>query len=248
MNRRLAPATTLLPLFLLITACMQSPAPADSSVITARSEAWETAFNARDIDALLALYETDARLLPPNAEMSNGHDALRAVFGAMIDAGLTAELTSVEAMVSGEIGYNVGKYTLMSGDTQEDAGKYMEIWHRGDDGQWRYTNDMYSSDMPVAAAEEIPMTHLMITHEVDDADKWMAAWRGEDSRHKLFRDNGAAHVHTFHSADHPELAGLVIAASDIDAINAMISSEEGQAAATEDGVRLDTMVILTETK
>ncbi len=250
MTTRLPLYTTLLPLILMITGCMQSPAPADSSVITTRSEAWETAFNASDIDALIDLYESDARLLPPNAEMSSGGEALRAVFGAMMDAGLTAQLTSVEAAVSGDIAYNVGKYTLMSGDTQADVGKYMETWHRGDDGQWRYSNDMFSSDLPVAAApaEQTPMTHLMISHEVGDADKWMAAWRGEDSRHKLFKDNGAAHVHTFQSPDNPNLTGLVVVANDLDAINAMLQSEEGQAAANEDTVKMDTLLILTETK
>ncbi len=241
----------LLPLLLIVTGCNQAPASADPSVITSRSEAWETAFNASDIDALVDLYESDARILPPNAEMASGSDALRAEFGAMIDAGLSAELTSVEAMVSGDIGYNVGTYTLRAGDDVADSGKYMEIWHRGDDGQWRYTNDIWNSDMPVAAiaaATKAPETHLMISHEVEDADKWMAAWRGKDSRHQLFKDNGAVHVHTFRTADNPNLTGLVVAVSDLDALNAMLESEEGQAAAIADGVKMDTITILTETK
>ena len=248
MNRRLALLSNLLPMLLMISGCNQGAAPADSSVITSRSEAWETAFNATDMDALVALYETDARLLPPNAEMTSGSDALRAEFGAMIDAGLSVELTSVEAMVSGDFGYNVGVYTLMSGDTQVDVGKYMEIWHRGADGQWRYSNDMFSSDMPAAVPERTPRAHLMITHEVEDADKWMAAWRGDDSRHQLFKNNGAAHVHTFQNADSPNQTGLVISVTDMDAINAMLTSEEGQAAAATDGVKVDTMQLLTETK
>lgn len=235
----------LLPLLLLITGCYQNPPPADPSVIVSRSEAWEAAFNAKDIDALVDLYASDARLLPPNAAMGSGSDALRAEFGAMIDAGFSIDLTSVEAMVSGDIGYNLGTYTIMSGDTQVDVGKYMETWHRGDDGQWRYSNDIWNSDMPVAAPAG-PMTHVMITHEVDDAEHWMSAWRGDDSRHKLFEDNGAKHVHTFLSADDPNLAGLVIAVSDMDAMNAMLASEEGMAAAREDGVRMDTMKVLME--
>jgi len=236
---------TLLPVLLVITGCYQQPPPADPAEITSRSEAWETAFNAKDIDALVDLYASDARILPPNAEMTSGSDALRAEFGAMIDAGLSIELTSVEAMVSGDMGYNVGAYTLTADGKVVDVGKYMEIWHRGDDGQWRYSNDMYSSDMPVAAGDG-PMTHLMITHEVDDAEHWMAAWRGDNSRHKLFKDNGAAHVHTFTSADNPNLTGLVVAVSDLDALNAMLGSEEGLAAAAEDGVRMDTLIVLTE--
>ena len=235
---------TVLPLLLVAIGCTQSPPPADPSVIHARSAEWEAALNAGDIEAVAALYESDARLLPPNAEIQTGPDAVRAIFGGMIDAGLTGKLNSLETQVAGDYAYNVGAYTLTAGETVVDTGKYMETWHRGDDGQWRYTNDIWSSDMPVASPGG--NAHLVILHEVDDPEKWLAAWRGDDSRHQLFEANGAAHVHTFQNADNPHLTGLLISVSDMDALNAMLSSEEGQAAAATDGVRADTMKILTE--
>jgi hypothetical protein len=113
------------------------------------------------------------------------------------------------------------------------------------------TNDIWNSDMPAAPAAPMhspPKTHLMITHEVDDVERWLSAWRGEDSRHDLFKANGAKHVHTFRSADNPSLTGLVVAVEDLDALNAMLGSEEGMAAAAEDGVRQDTLTVLTEAK
>ncbi len=238
---------TVVSLFLLITACTQSPPPADSSDITSRSEAWEAALNAADIDALVALYTDDARLLPPNGEMTIGRDAVRAEFITMIDAGFSSELTSVEAVVSGDIAYNVGTYTTTLGGEQVDVGKFIETWHRGDDGQWRIANDIYNSDLPLATASA-PETHIMITHDVDDAEHWMAAWRGKNSRHKLFTDNGAAYVRTFRSADDPNLTGLLVGVNDMDRLNAMIDSEKGAAAAAADGVRWDTMLILNETE
>ena len=73
------------------------------------------------------------------------------------------------------------------------------------------------------------MTHLIITHEVEDADTWLAAWRGEDSRHKLFKAHGAKHVHVFQHADNPNLTGLVVAVGDMDKLITMLESEEGQA-------------------
>jgi len=238
-------------LLLAISACSQqsSPPTSDSSVITSRSDAWEAGLNAGDLDAFVDLYTSDARILAPNREMASGADAIRAEFGAMIDAGLRVNLTSIEAEVSGNMGHNVGTYKLMDGDTVADSGKFIETWQRGDDGQWRISNDIYNSDRPIAAAETAmdgPMTHVMILHEVDDADRWLAAWRGADSRHKLFSDNGAAHVHTFRSPDDPNLTGLVVAVSDMGALQAMLESEQGTAAATADGVRLDTMQVLTE--
>lgn len=96
--------------------------------------------------------------------------------------------------------------------------------------------------------DHMKMTHVLITHEVDDADKWLAAWRGPDSRHKLFKDNGAKMVHTFQDANNPNLTGLVIAVADMDKFMAMLESDEGQAAAAADGVKSDTMVLLVEKK
>ena len=236
----------LLPFLLIFAGCNQSPPSADSSVIASRSDAWQAALNAKDLDALVEIYTSDARILPPNGEMKSGPDAVRAEFGAMIDAGISAELTSLEATVSGNIGYNVGTFVLRAGEDVALVGKFIETWRRDDDGQWRISNDIFNSDAPAAAAEG--HAHVMITHEVEDGDKWMAAWRGEDSRHKLFTDNGAVHVHTFRNADNPNLTGLIVAVSDMEALNTMLGSEEGTAAATADGVKLDTVMVLTEAK
>lgn len=92
------------------------------------------------------------------------------------------------------------------------------------------------------------MKHLMITHEVKDAEHWLAAWRGDNSRHKMFMANGAAHVHTFQDPDNPNVTGLVIAVSDMDALMAMLESEEGQAAAAADGVIPETLTMLVQAK
>jgi len=240
---------SVLPLLLAIAACGQGAPSTDTAGIEAGSDAWEAALNSKDIDALVNLYAEDARLLPPGGAMSVGHDGVRAAFGAMIDAGQSGVTTIVEATVSGNVGYIVGTFTLNAGGEQLGTGKYIETWQRGNDGEWRIANDIFNNDsMPKPKKHKMSHSHVLITHEVDDADKWMAAWTGEDSRHKLFTDNGAAKVHTFRSADNPNLTGLVIGVRDMDALNAMLSSDDGQAAAAEDGVRKDTMVTLIETK
>ncbi len=235
----------------IVTACTQSPPSADPSVITDRGDEWEAALNAKDIDALVELYEVDARIMAPNRPMAIGRDAVAEEFGAMIEAGLGVDLTSIEVVVSGDYAYNVGTYVLTAGDTQVDTGKYMESWHRGDDGQWRYTNDIYNSDLPLPAPApkgKGPMQHLVITHEVEDADRWLEAWRGEDGRKKMFRENGAAHVHPFQNADNPNLTGLVIAVKDMAALTRMLNSEKGITAAAYDGVKADTMKMYTDPK
>jgi len=92
------------------------------------------------------------------------------------------------------------------------------------------------------------MTHLIITHEVKDAEHWLAAWRGENSRQEMFKANGAAHVHTVQDPDNPNMTGLIIAVTDMDALTTMLESEEGQAAAATDGVIPETMTMLVQAK
>ena len=232
----------VLPLILLLAGCNQGAPAGDPALITSRAAEWDVALNAGDIDAVAALYTDNARLLAPNAEMTVGLDGIRATFGGMIDAGLSGKLTGVEARVSGDIGYRVGRYALSAGGKEVDVGKFVETWERGTDGVWRISNDIYNSDRPASSAN----AHLLIVHEVENADRWMAAWRGEDSRHKLFADNGAAHVHNFRSVDNPNLTGLVINVSDMGALQEMLESAEGVAAAEQDGVRKNTVKILFE--
>jgi len=158
------------------------------------------------------------------------------------------------------IAYKIGTYKVMQGDSVVDNGKFIETWLKGEDGKWRISNDIWNSNNPPATPEQ-PMQgehrmqgkgmghpHMMILHEVEDAENWLAAWRGEDSRHDLFRANGAAHVHTFQSQDNPNLTGLVIAVKDMQALRDMLSSDEGRAAAAEDGVIADSMTVLEEAK
>ena len=87
------------------------------------------------------------------------------------------------------------------------------------------------------------MTHVVFTHEVEDGEAWQNAWRGEDSRHAMFQANGAAHVHTVSNPDNPNMRGLIIAVTDMDALTAMLESEEGVAAAAADGVKMDTLTM-----
>ena len=236
----------LLLLALAITACGQQSPSTNTTALEARSDAWESALNAKDVDALVDLYTEDARLLPPDGVMTSGRDGVRAAFGGMVDAGISGETTRVETTVNGDIGYIVGTFSLTAGGEAAGTGKYIETWRRGDDGLWLIANDIFNNDP--SANPKMPMTHIMITHSVNNADQWSAAWSGPDSRSSLFKDNGAAHVHAFRSEDNPNLTGLVIAVEDMDALNTMLMSDEGTAAATEDGVRMDTMVVMTEVK
>lgn len=215
-----------------------------SSEIAAKAEGFAAAMNAGDLEALVDLYAEDARLLPPNAEMVRGHDAIRAVYGEIIASGLEGELETIEAIAAGDIGYRVGTFASRTPDgTVVDRGKYIEVWQKRD-GEWKIINDMYSSDLPVGSGT----TTLTITHEVRDFDHWFAAWQGGDSRHALFAQHGAPRVRTFQDPDNPDSIGLVIDVADMGALQALLDSPAGAQAKAEDGVIDATMRVYTEVK
>lgn len=226
-------------LSLLVFVSCAPPGAVDSPELAAKADEWMELFNAGDMDGLIALYTDDARLLPPNGEMVRGHEAIRADFAAMREAGLSGALRTVEATTAGDLGHRVGTYTLTAPDgTEVDRGKYIETWRRID-GEWKIDNDIYNSDL-----EAGPQGRLMIAaHEVGDAEVWLAAWRG-DARREQFAAHGVAGVEVFRSPDNEALTGLVLDVVDADAFRAFLESEEGAAAAAADTVDLSDVIIL----
>jgi hypothetical protein len=170
--------------------------------------------------------------MPPNAELAKGHAAARASFGEMIDAGLTGKIDPITVAAAGDIGFRNGTYSLQTADgTVVDRGKYTDTWRKVG-GEWKITSDIWNSDLAPFAGT----TTVAITHDVKDADHWLAAWMGENSRHDMFAQHGVANVRVFQNPDTPTQIGLLVDATDMEAFYAFLNSEEGAAAKAEDGV------------
>jgi ketosteroid isomerase-like protein len=227
---------------LVVVAC----APAGSKPspeLAAAAEKWQAAMNAGDVDAIAALYWDDARLLPPNAGMQTGHAAVRASFEGMIAAGLRAELPTVEATMAGDIGYRIGSYTLTAPDgTVADRGKFIETW-KNEGGTWKISNDIWNSDMPPPppAGET-----LIFTHDVKDADHWLAAWTGDNSREEMFKQHGVSSARKFQCMDKPNTTAVMLQVTDMAALQAVMGSPEVAQAKSEDGVKDKTLRAFAE--
>lgn len=236
-------AVNLVALSLIVTlAACAPPLAKPSPEIAATADRWEEGLNAGDLDALVALYTADARVLPPNAELGQGPGDVEASFAGMIEAGLKGQLDTIESVAAGDIGYRVGVYALMAPDgAVVDRGKFVETW-RLVDGEWKITNDIWNSNIPVSAGETV-----VITHEVEDADRWLAAFRGDDSRRDYFAANaGVSKVRTFQNPDDPDLTALVLDIADTDAFESFLQSDEAKASKAEDGVKDSTMRVFVE--
>jgi ketosteroid isomerase-like protein len=97
-----------------------------------------------------SMYAEDAIAFPPNADMVKGRAAIQAFWKGLIDAGMKATLEPVDTESEGNLGIEVGKYTILdaSGKTV-DQGKYVVTWKKGNDG-WKLYRDIWNSSMPAA--------------------------------------------------------------------------------------------------
>ena len=101
---------------------------------------WEKTAEARDLEGTLSYYSDDAVVLPGNAPIVQGKDAIRALWKSLLspDISLSWQATKVDVARSGELAYVIGTYTLTSKDAQgkpaTDHGKLLEIFKKKGDG------------------------------------------------------------------------------------------------------------------
>lgn len=122
---------------------------------------WSATAAKNDVAETVAFYADDAVLLPPNAPMATNPQAIRASWAGMLGPNMAVswKVTKGEIAQSGELGYLYGTYALdvrdaKSGATTHDTGKFVEIWKKQANGQWKCIVDTYNSDLPVAAGKE----------------------------------------------------------------------------------------------
>jgi len=151
-------------LLLLSTACTQPPPPdtraADESALREADTQWSKSATARDIEGIVAFYTDDAALMPPNAPITTGKEAIRASWAQLLSPGfsLTWQPNKVEVAGSGDLGYSMGIYQLTMKDPKgkdvADRGKYVEIWKKQADGKWKAVSDMFNSDLPAPSEKK----------------------------------------------------------------------------------------------
>jgi uncharacterized protein (TIGR02246 family) len=101
----------------------------------------QTAFNAGDVDALVALYEPDARMFHDDGTVAEGVDAIREVWAGFIALGGQIAMTTRYAVEADEVALLSNSWTFTM-DGAEAAGSITsEVARRQPDGTWRYVID-----------------------------------------------------------------------------------------------------------
>ena len=132
----------------------QDPA-ADEAALASAAATWEKAYNAKDADALAALYTEDGQLLPPGPAVINGRPAIRDYWANDIaSSNMPLAITADTTGVGGDWAYRSGAWRAIGADGAPAAtGKYIEVWRRTPNG-WQLHRDIWNADeaAPPAAA------------------------------------------------------------------------------------------------
>jgi ketosteroid isomerase-like protein len=115
---------------------------------------WSTAATAKDLEQTLAYYSDDAIVLPPNATRGTTKEAIRNIWKDLLASPglvITWRPERVQLGKFGEMACVSGAYELKINDTTgkptNDRGKYLEVWERRSDGNWKCVADMWNSDL-----------------------------------------------------------------------------------------------------
>ena len=120
---------------------------------------WAKAAAAKDVEQTIGYYSADAIVLPPNATGAATKEAIRNVWNDMFASPslvISWQPTRVQVGKSGEMAWVRGTYELTmndaSGKPVDDRGKYLEVWEKQTDGNWKCAADMWNSDLAASAS------------------------------------------------------------------------------------------------
>jgi uncharacterized protein (TIGR02246 family) len=115
------------------------------------------AFNAGDAAKVAQMYTERATVLPPEAEMIEGREAIRKYWQGAIDAGVkNVSLKSVRVdEYGGDTAREIGRFSFDApgahGQPSRVDGKYVVVWRKsggGSGGEWQLDSDIWNMTEP----------------------------------------------------------------------------------------------------
>ena len=142
------------------TAKAPDVAPIEAMIRT-HTTGWVEAYNAGDVDKVAASYTPDAVVMPPDAPAATGTEAIKQYLAtdmaASKAAGASFALDTDSIGVSGDLAWHSGTFHVNGpGGTSMATGKYLEVWHADNKGNWLIIRDTWNMDAPAAAPAPPP--------------------------------------------------------------------------------------------
>jgi ketosteroid isomerase-like protein len=115
------------------------------------------AYNRGDIAGFIRAYADDVWVFPPNEQPFQGPSAALDYFKRGYDQGFrNFQITTTGLDRQGSMAYETGIYSGefptpgQAGAMTRDNGKYVHVWKRNANGEWRTHFVMWSSNLPAA--------------------------------------------------------------------------------------------------
>jgi uncharacterized protein (TIGR02246 family) len=143
----------------LCAVLISTPALAQTAAgeIDAANQRFEAAFNRGDASAVAEFYAEDATVLPPEADLVSGRDAIRKFWQGPIDAGvknLSLKAIRVDEL-GGDAAREIGRFGFDAPDPQGRTarvdGKYVVLWRKAAGGGWKLDTDIWNTSKPPPA-------------------------------------------------------------------------------------------------
>ncbi len=119
---------------------------------------WAKAAAAKDVEQTIGYYSDDAIVFPANATSAATKEEIRNRWKDMFASPgfvITWQPTRVQVGKSAEMAWVSGTYELTMNDASgkpiNDRGKYLEVWEKQTDGNWKCAADMWNSDLAASA-------------------------------------------------------------------------------------------------
>jgi uncharacterized protein (TIGR02246 family) len=125
----------------------------DEQAIRQLDKDWSAAAQSKDVDKTVSFYADDASAFPFNAPIATGKEQIRQVWAHLTSLpgfALNFSPTKIEVAKSGDLAYDIGTFELKANDPQGNAtttiGKYVVVWKKQPDKQWRAIADIFNTD------------------------------------------------------------------------------------------------------
>jgi uncharacterized protein (TIGR02246 family) len=140
-------------ILLLASLAMAAKGMTDEAAIRKLDADWSAAAQSKDVEKTISFYAADGSILPANAPKATGKEQIRAVWSHLL-VDLKADVSfgpaKIEVAKSGDIAYDIGTYELKVKDAQGNAvteiGKFVVVWKKQPDKQWKVAADIFNAD------------------------------------------------------------------------------------------------------
>jgi uncharacterized protein (TIGR02246 family) len=126
---------------------------ADEQAIRKLDKEWSAAAQSKDAGKTIEYYSEDGSAFPFNAPIATGKEQIQKVWAglmAMPGFWLNFGPTRIEVAKSGDMAYDVGTFELKfndaTGKPTTEIGKYVVVWKKQADKQWKVVADIFNTD------------------------------------------------------------------------------------------------------